>query len=67
MPSGRLEVGYTTSDDYETPCVREFAAEGLPVADFYWIELATRGAFRYSYDELEAQEWQVNWASDRGW
>lgn len=58
---GRLEEGYTTGDDYETPCVLPFAVEDLTIADFYRVELGTRGAFRYSYEELEAQDWQVDY------
>jgi hypothetical protein len=36
--------------------------EGLPRADFYSIEVGSRGELTYSYDEMEANGWTVSFS-----
>ena len=40
-------------------CLFPFAVEGIPLRDFYSIEVSHRGALSYSYADLEARGWIV--------
>lgn len=36
-----------------------FTVEGIPQADLYQVETSHRGALRYTFDDLESQNWTV--------
>jgi hypothetical protein len=41
-------------------CQFPFSVAGIPVEEFYSIEVSHRGATTFSHDELEAQGWTVS-------
>lgn len=40
-------------------CTFQFTVRKIPEVDFYEVEVGRRGSLTYSFDELEARDWQV--------
>lgn len=65
--SGKLLATGTTGigklpiqGEYTTvTCVIPITVADVPKADFYKIQVGHRGEMTYSYDDLEAQGWQL--------
>lgn len=41
-------------------CEFDVTVEDVPVADFYEIEVASRGGINYSFEDMEAAGWRVD-------
>ena len=56
-------IGATTTsiNDIQTGfgCKVSFTVEGLPQAEFYQITIGTHGGPSYTFDELEANNWNI--------
>jgi hypothetical protein len=43
-------------------CKLSFTVDGIPRSDFYVVEMGKRGQFTYSFDEIQSQDWSVEYA-----
>lgn len=57
IATGKLDEGTWAED--QPLCVLPLAAEDVPVAKFYSVEVGQRGEMRYSHDEMEQADFTV--------
>jgi hypothetical protein len=57
--TGTLIGTTTTSGDVGPLCTVTFTVKGLPTAKFYEVTIGTHQGPSYSYEELEASDWNI--------
>lgn len=57
LATGRLSSGLALNP---TTCTFDFTVDEVPKADFYTIEVSGRGGPIFSYEDMEANSWQVS-------
>ena len=56
LGTGRLGDGRKPGSSW---CTFEFSVGGLSEADFYSVEVGSRGEMTYSFEEMENYDWEV--------
>jgi hypothetical protein len=55
----------TDSEYASVQCVFEFKVDNIPKSDFYSIEVGRRGKLNYSFNEIQAKKWNVEFSLSR--